>query len=137
MGNLVQELLKADKKKAFELETGIFRSKSLAKLLGKSEPVEVEIKELSPRRKSALLNKAVDRNGNTDYEKAHEVNLQVIVEGVVEPDLKTEELKEAYGCKMAIDLAERLFRSEVSALADAILTLGNVDDSDYLNDIKN
>ena len=136
MSDLVNELLKADTKKVFELETGVFKSKSLAKLLGKTEPVDVTIRELPPRRKAKLMNQALDKNGNTDYELAYEANLKVIVEGVVDPPLKNAELQDAYGCKMAIDLVERLFKSEVGELSEAILELGIVEDADY-ETIKN
>ena len=136
MSNLVNELLKADTKKAFELETGVFKSKSLAKILGKSEPVDVTIRELPSRRKAKYMNQALDKNGNPDLELAFEANLKVIIEGVVDPSLKDEKLQDAFGCKMAIDLAERLFGSEVGKLSEAILKLGDVEDAD-LDTIKN
>jgi hypothetical protein len=47
---------------------------------------------------------------------------------VVNPPLKDKELQDHFGCKMAIDLAEKLFKSEVTDIAAAILDLGKIGD---------
>lgn len=53
--NVVDRLLKADVKKAEELETGSFSSKRLAKILGEKEAVPVEIKEVPSRRLNDIV----------------------------------------------------------------------------------
>jgi hypothetical protein len=52
----------------------------------------------------------------------------VIVAGVIDPPLKDKDLQEKFGCKMAIDLAEKLFKDEVNTLSTAIANLGTVGD---------
>ena len=138
MANLVDRLLKADAKKADERITGTFKSHSLARLLGDSEPVEVTIQEISGRRQSELLDGTTDADGGVDLPKAYDANLKIIVAGVIDPPLKDKEVQSHFGCHMAIDLADKLFKGEVGELSDAILKLGKVGDvSDDEEEIKN
>ena len=85
--NLVDELLKADVKKAAELTTGEFKSKRLAKVLGKEEPVTVKIKELKPRRLNDILATQYRNNGHVDFSKTYDAKLLMCIEGVADPDL--------------------------------------------------
>ena len=125
--SLVDELMKADARKADERETGVFKSRQLAKILGKDEPVDVKIREISPRRKNELVATAYDGD-EVDFSKAFDANLKVIIAGVIDPPLKDKDLQEKFGCKMAIDLAEKLFKDEVNSLSTAIVSLGTVGD---------
>lgn len=128
--SLVSELLKADAKKADELRTGTFKSKQLARFFGKDEPIDITIRELPARRLARLTDNA------DDNEKSYEANLKILVEGVVDPDLKNDDLKEHFGCKMAIDLAEKLFKLEATQISTAIVELSgmgsNNDDEDII-----
>lgn len=125
--SLVDELMKADARKADEMVEGVFKSRQLAKILGKDEPVEVKIREISPRRKNELVATAYDGD-EVDFSKAFDANLKVIIAGVIDPPLKDKDLQEKFGCKMAIDLAEKLFKDEVNSLSTAIVSLGTVGD---------
>ena len=124
--NLVEKLMKADTKAADERATGIYKSHNLARILGETEPVEVSIQEISERRQTELISTAVDEKGNVDMAKSYDANLKVILAGVIDPPLKDKDLQEHFGCKMAIDLAEKLFKAEVGYLASTILELGKV-----------
>ena len=136
--NLVEKLMKADAKKADEREVGVFQSTQLARILGERKPVDVKIQELSARRKNELLAMAVDDNGRADMSKAYDANLKVVIAGVIEPNLKDKDLQEHFGCKMAVDLAEKLFKSEVTDIATAIFELGTVgEEKDDEDEIKN
>lgn len=136
--NLVEKLMKADAKKADEREVGVFQSTQLARILGERKPVDVKIQELSARRKNELVAMAVDDNGRADMSKAYDANLKVVIAGVIEPNLKDKDLQEHFGCKMAVDLAEKLFKSEVTDIATAIFSLGTVGDGkDDEDEIKN
>lgn len=136
--NLVEKLMKADAKKADEREVGVFQSTQLARILGERKPVDVKIQELSARRKNELVAMAVDDNGRADMSKAYDANLKVVIAGVTEPNLKDKDLQEHFGCKMAIDLAEKLFKSEVTDIATAIFELGVVgEEKDDEAEIKN
>lgn len=125
--SLVDELMKADARKADEMVEGVFKSRQLAKILGKDEPVDVKIREISPRRKNELVATAYDGD-EVDFSKAFDANLKVIIAGVIDPPLKDKDLQEKFGCKMAIDLAEKLFKDEVNSLSTAIVSLGTVGD---------
>lgn len=134
--NLVEALIKADAKKAEELKTSVFLSKRLGKILGQSEAVEVKIKELPNRRVNDILAYQVDKRGEYDFSKSFDAKLMMIVEGVVEPDLKNKELQEHFGCGKARELAEKLFQSEVTELSDAIADISEVGEGSE-EEIKN
>lgn len=134
--NLIDKLMKADAAKADERLTGVFKSRQLARILGEKGTVDVEIRELSQRRKNDLISTAVESNGEIDVSKSYDANLKVLVAGVVNPDLKDKELQEHFGCKMAIDLAEKLFKSEVADIATEIFKLGTIEADDE-EEIKN
>lgn len=126
--NLVDKLMKADAKKIDEKATGIFKSYQLARILGESDPVEIELQEISSRRQTELIASAVRDDGGVDVARTYDANLKVVIAGVVNPPLKDKELQDHFGCKMAIDLAEKLFKSEVTDIAAAILDLGKIGD---------
>lgn len=67
--NVVGRLLKADVKKAEELETGSFSSKRLAKILGEKEAVPVEIKEVPSRRLNDIVSYQLKGNGSLLIQK--------------------------------------------------------------------
>ena len=138
--NLVEQLLKADAKKADELESGIYRSHKLAKILGKEEAVDVTIREVASRRVNDIIAYQVDKKGNFDYSKSYDAKLLMVIEGVVDPDLRNKELQGYFGCDSAKDLAEKLFGSEINELSDAISVLSGVksdDEEDAEEEIKN
>lgn len=136
--NLVEQLLKADAKKAEELETGVFLSKKLAKLLGSEEPVEVKIREIKSRRLNDIAAYQVNKKGEMDFSKTFDAKLMTCVEGVIEPNLRDHELQAHFTCAGAKDLCEKLFGSEVNELSDAISELsGIVDDENQEDEVKN
>lgn len=138
--NLVDQLLKSDAKKADELLEGIFKSKRLARILGKEEPVDVIIREIPSRRLNDLISYQFNRKGNMDYSKTFDAKLMSCIEGVVQPDLTNKELQEHFGCSTAKDLCERLFGSEVNDISDEIAKLSGVGeggDDDDEEEIKN
>ena len=134
--NLIDKLMKADAAKADERLTGVFKSRQLARILGEKGTVDVEIRELSQRRKNELISSAVEGNGEIDVSKSYDANLKVLVAGITNPNLKDKDLQEHFGCKMAIDLAEKLFKSEVADIATAIFNLGVIEADDE-EEIKN
>ena len=78
----------------------------------------------------------LDRKGEFDYSKTFDAKLMMVVEGVVEPDLKNKDLQEHFGCSKARELAEKLFQNEVTALSDAIAEISNVEEASE-DEIKN
>ena len=121
--NLVEQLLKADAKKASEKETGTFKSKRLAKILGGDAPVEIRLQ--------------VDKKGNVDLSKSLDSKLLCCVEGITEPSMKDKNLQRHFNCATPKDLALALFGFEVTDISDAICALSGVTDEDTEEEIKN
>lgn len=138
MNNLVDRLMEADKAKAGEMRTGVFKSQKLAELLGEKEPVEIKIHELKGRRMNAIQSEQIKGNGEIDFEKAYDAQLRICVEGISEPNLKDKELQGHFECSLATELCEKIFNSEVSLIADEITNLGiKINDKKTENEIKN
>ncbi|BBF45077.1 hypothetical protein lbkm_3836 [Lachnospiraceae bacterium KM106-2] len=134
--NLVEELIKADAKKATELQTGTFQSKNLARILGKKKPVEITIREIPTRRLNDIMAMQFDRKGNFDITKAFDSKALCVSEGVIDPQLSEVGLMEHFGCKTPKDLAIRLFKSELSNISDEIAVLSGISD-DIEDEVKN
>lgn len=129
--NLVEQLLKADSKKADELETGVFKSHKLAKILGvESETVDVQIQEIKSRRVNDIVSYQIDKKGNFDYSKSYDAKIMMCIEGVMDPDLKDKDLQKHFGVDNAKDLCEKLFGNEITALSDEISRISGVAEAD-------
>lgn len=136
--NLVDQLLKADVKKAKELETGVFQSKRLAKILGTEEKtVPVQIREIRSRRVNDIIAYQFKNNGDFDRTRTYDAALMMCIEGCVEPDLTNKELQTHFGCSDAKNLAETLFQAEARAISDAISALSGIDEDDSEEEVKN
>lgn len=121
--NLVEKLLKADKEKTKELERGTVKSKRLAKILGEEEPVIVEIQEIPARTMNDILAQSLNENGKFDFENMLDNNAMTLVEGVISPNLKDDNLIQHFDCATPKDLAIRLFGNEVTSISDAIINI--------------
>lgn len=135
--NLVETLLKGDAKKASEKKTGIFKSARLAEISGVKGKIDVEIRELTQRQIRRNLGTAIDKEGNPILERSTDAEALIAVQGVVNPDLHDQRLREYYGCSSPKDLAEKLFGRELSALADKIQELSEYDEEAETEAIKN
>ena len=135
--NLVEGLLKADKAKAEEYEKGTFKSKRLAKILGKDEPVEITIREVDLKTMKNVREYMTKKDGSVDPKKVMDSNYMLIAKGIVDPDLNNEELQKHFGASDAIELAEKLFRLEGALIADEIANLSNMSIEDAEDVIKN
>lgn len=136
--NLVEQLLKADAKKAEEREKSIYASKKLAFILGQKEPVKISLQEIGTRRLNDILALQVDKKGNVDLTKSLDSKLLCCVEGITEPNLKDKALQEHFGCGTPKDLALKLFGFEVTDISDEICALSGVNpEEDTEDEIKN
>lgn len=124
--NLVDQLLKADAKKINDLDTGVYLSNKLAKVLGQDEPVEVVIREIPSRRLNELVAYQLDKKGNVDFAKTFDTKLMLCLEGIVEPSMRNKDLQEHFGAKTGTDLAEKLFGNEINEISDAISALSGL-----------
>ena len=135
MANLVEELLKADAKKADELSTAKVKSKRLAKIL-RSDDVEITVREIPARRINDIVSMQFDRKGRFDISKSFDAKALCCVEGIVEPDIKDKNLAAHFGCATPKDLVIKLFGSEITAISDKITALSGVE-ADTEDEIKN
>lgn len=134
--DLVNSLLKADVKRANEFKTDVFLSDRLALILDVDSPVEVKIREINSRKFNDIAMYQVDSKGNIDFSRVYDAKLLTCIEGIVEPNLKDKELQSHFGVATAVDLCEKIFKSEVNELSDLITNLsGFADVSD--SDVKN
>ena len=124
--NLVDQLLKADAKKINDLNTSVYLSKKLAKVLGQDDPVEVTIREIPSRRLNEVIAFQLDKKGNVDFAKTYDTKLMVCLEGIVDPSMRNKDLQEHFGAKTGTDLIEKLFGSEVNEISDAISALSGL-----------
>lgn len=134
--SLTEQLLKADRKNVDELKEGTFESKALARALGKEGTVTIKIREVPARKLNECLDGVVDMNGNLNLAKSYEAAKKIIVLGCVDPDMKDKNLQEYFGCRMGVDLAEKLFKNEAQEVMNAIRDLSELSDVDE-EDIKN
>lgn len=125
--NLIEKLLRIDKEKATEREKKKIYSSHLSRILG--ERTEITITELSGKRLNDITAMMVDKNGNKDYSKMHDMNLMYCVSGVVEPDLRDQRLMEHFGAKTPKDLASILFDSEAGRIAGEVVSLSGLSDN--------
>ena len=132
---IAEQLLKADAKKADELATGTYESKKLARILGKSGTVTIKIKELPTKRLAEYLD-GTTKNGDYIFPKLLEASNKIVLAGVTDPSLKDKDLQEHFGCKLGIDLVEKLFGNEVIDISNAIQSLSGISDVDE-DEIKN
>lgn len=128
--NLVESLLKADAKKVGQLETDIFKSKKLAKVLGKKGSVDVEIQEIPAKRMNDIISFQFSKKGEFDISKSFDAKALCAIEGVTNPNLKDENLLKHFGCATPKDLAIKLFGTELNSLSDAITKLSGYGDED-------
>lgn len=145
--NLVEQLIKADIKKADEFETGIYKSRKLAKILGvkpteeNPEPtVDVTIQEVRSRRVNDIMSYQINKKGDVDYSRTYDAKLMMCIEGVKDPDLRDKSLQEHFQVKDAKELCDKLFGFEINDLSDAISALSGIrrdDDEDTEEEIKN
>lgn len=89
--NITELLMKIDKKKFDEIPTIQYKSDALSEIAG--EDVILTLKATD----SAELIKLSKKASDNDEEKQLEAMKLICIKGIVDPDLKSVELKEAFG----------------------------------------
>ena len=137
--NLMQALLSQDRAKALQMDKKEIVSKKLTRLTDSSEPVKIEIRELTAREISDVNMFSTDKHGDLLQNKMIDMNLMVCVMGITNPDLNDKALQSHYGAANADQLCEILFGSEAITIAQEIMefsTSGLNSDED-VKEIKN
>lgn len=132
--NLAEKLIRIDKEKISEKETKKIKSKRLSRILG--EDTEITIQELSGKRFNDLYQMAIDKNGNTIFSKTYDVNLTICVEGIIEPNLKDQNLMDHFGASTPKELVEIIFDAESGYISDEITKLTGMS-NDSEKELKN
>jgi hypothetical protein len=125
--NYVESLLQTDKAALDERQTKLFKSRRLARILGKSEPVDIKLQQIPSRRANEIVARQFDKKGNYDMSKVYDAKLLLIVEGVVDPPMKNADVREHFGAASPAELAEKLFDNEVPLIAREVSTLAGVE----------
>lgn len=121
--SLLDSLLTVNAEEAFAPQETKFKSRRLQRILKKDEPVEITLRELPYRKFSDLLSKQFDKKGNFDFSASMRAKAILAAEGVAEPNLKSEELRDRFGCATPAELAEKLFGAELNEIADKLSEL--------------
>lgn len=133
--NITEMLMNGKVEEAGKRAKGTFRSKELARICGIDGAVEVEFTALTPKRLNQIKSMGVNKDGTPNYNKANDVDLVVITDGVTNPDLKDKKLRDRYGCTTPKDLAEKLFGNETMALSSKIANLSQPDEDENDEDL--
>lgn len=119
----LKELLSADTAKFREQPEDIIKSDVLSKKLGTD--AYVKVRGVKPRVYENIVRPATDNDN-----KQFDAKLMMLVEGVVEPDLKDKELQTYFGTRTPKELAETLFGADVNTIFERIGQLSGYIDED-------
>lgn len=117
--SLLDKLMAIDKGEFAKEKTEDIPAAGLSEIMG--EKVMIKIKAINGDRYSEITTRGVGKKGDFDYSKAYDINAHLVVEGVIEPNLKNEELQKHFGCATPKDLAKLLFKGgELTNIANRI-----------------
>ncbi|BCN32069.1 phage tail assembly chaperone [Anaeromicropila herbilytica] len=127
--NLVDGLLALDKEDVLKKETAKVEIKRLSKLTG--EPFMVEVQAISARRYQEIQSDLLNKNGSVDYSKIYEVNQSIVMEGVINPNLRDQKLLDHFDVRTPRELTQILFQGgDMVKLADLIANVSGFSDED-------
>ncbi len=129
--NLVEKLLAIDKKEFDKIEKKEIQSKQLSKLLGND--AKVIIQAVDGDLFSGLYVSGLDESGEFDYDRTFSVNAKIVAAGIVNPDLKNEELLKHLGVATPADAAKKIFKGEINKISTEIVKLSGFDDEETTN----
>ena len=113
--NLVEKLMTIDRKEFDKIEKKEIPSRQLSRLLGTD--AKVTIQAVDGDLFGGLSASGLDKNGEVDYGRAFSTNAKIAAAGIVEPNLKNEELLKYLGVATPADAAKKLFKGEINKIA--------------------
>ena len=119
--NLVEKLMAVDKGNFDKIEKKEIPSKQLSKLLG--EDAKVTIQAVDGDLFGALSASGLDESGEVDYSRVFSTNAKIVAAGVVEPNLKDENLLSYLGVATPADAAKKIFKGEINKISAEISSL--------------
>lgn len=134
--NLVEKLLAVDKGEFDKIETKKLKSKQLSKIVG--EDTEVTIQAVDGDLFGGLSASGLDEEGEVDYGRAFSTNAKIAAAGIVDPNLKNEELLKHLGVATPADAAKKIFKGEINRISTEIAKLSGFDDEEKTDkEVKN
>lgn len=134
--NLVERLLAVDRKEFGRIERKEIPSRQLSKLLGTD--AKVTIQAVDGDLFGGLTASGLDESGEVDYGRAFSTNAKITAAGIVDPDLKNEELLKYLGVATPADAAKKVFKGEINKISMEIAKLSGFNDEETTDkEIKN
>lgn len=134
--NLVERLLAVDKKEFDKIERKEIPSRQLSKLVGTK--AKVTIQAIPGELYGNLAATGLDDNGEVNYGRVFDTNAKFVAAGVVDPDLKNEELLKYLGVATPADAAKKIFKGEINRISAEITKLSGFGDEEETDEeIKN
>lgn len=134
--NLVEKLLAVDKKEFDKIERKEIKSKQLLKLVGADTKVVIQAVEGDLF--GGLSASGLDEKGEVDYGRAFSTNAKIVAAGIVDPDLKNEELLKHLGVATPADAAKKIFKGEINKISTEIAKLSGFNDEETTDkEVKN
>ena len=109
MGNIIsiKEMMQIDREKLIEKATKEVKARHLSKVMGK--PVYIKLQALSGSTFASIMQMAQGKDGNVDIGKSRVAQAQMVLRGVIEPNLRDKELLEYFNAPTPKELVEMLF----------------------------
>lgn len=134
--NLVEKLLAVDKGEFDKIEKKELTSKQLSKLLGVD--AKVTIQAVDGDLFSALSASGLDDEGEVDFVRAFSTNAKIAAAGIVDPDLKNEDLLRHLGVAIPADAAKKIFKGEINRISAEIAKLSGFETEEKTDEeVKN
>jgi hypothetical protein len=134
--NLVEKLLAVDKGEFDKIEKKELTSKQLSKLLGAD--AKVTIQAVDGDLFSALSASGLDDEGEVDFGRAFSTNAKIAAAGIVDPDLKNEDLLRHLGVAIPADAAKKIFKGEINRISAEIAKLSGFETEEKTDEeVKN
>lgn len=134
--NLVEKLMAVDKGEFEKIETKEIPSKQLSKLVG--ENAKVTIQAVDGDLFGALSASGLDDEGEVDYGRAFSTNAKIAAAGIIEPDLKNEQLLKHLGVATPADAAKKIFKGEINKISTEISKLSGFESEEKTDkEVKN
>lgn len=128
--DITKLLLGCDIEKFKHLESKEVVSKRMTKKLGLDDdhPAKVRIGQIPYEKYIRIQMGSISENGGIDTDKAPMTATKIVVEGMIEPNLRSRDLQDYFGVASAEKLANLLFQGEITSLSDEIVAMSDNDE---------
>lgn len=126
----LEQLLRADAEKVTELPKGEVEIPRLTRLFGEPFVVIVQAVDTELLAEITEENTTYGKNGKVKKQSNYRIGVEMVVNAVVEPDLRNAELMKHYGAATPNDLVGKLFLAgEIGKIAETVTKLCGIDET--------